>query len=131
MMKEVFKLAHDKAFHMGYHWTFNAIVDGLYIKRLAYYLKQYITFCLQCRVNLTTKHAPYGNMVAITSLPQLFHMICMDFILALPPSGIQRFNNILTVTDKFNKAKLLIPEQNDMTAREWAARLLDYLKLCN
>ena len=130
-MQEVFKLAHDDAFHMGYHRTFNTIVEGLYIRWLAHHLKQYIACCPQCRLNQTSRHAPYGNMVAITS-PQLpFHTICMDFILALPYSGAQRFDSILTVTDKFSKGKLLIPGRESMSAKEWAASLLNYLRLCN
>ena len=131
IMKEVFKLAHYDTFHMGYHRTFNAIVEGLYIRRLAHHLKQYIAFCPQCRMNQTARHQPYGSMVAITSPPTPFHTICMDFIVALPASEPEHFNSILTVTDKFSKAKLLISGQKSMNASEWAARLLDYLRLCN
>ena len=131
IMKEVFKLAHDNTFHMGYHRTFNAIVEGLYIRQLAHHLKQYIAFCLQCRVNQTARHQLYGSMVAITSPPTPFHTICTDFIVALPASGPEHFNSILTVTDKFSKAKLLIPGRKSMNASEWAAQLLDYLRLCN
>ena len=57
--------------------------------------------------------------------------MCMDFIVALPPSGPRLFNSILTVTDKFTKGKLLIPGRDDMSARDWAVQLLDYLRLCN
>lgn len=131
IMGEVFKIAHDNAFHMGYHRTFNAIVEGLYIRRLAHHLKKYIDCCPQCRLNRTTRHAPYGSMVAITSPALPFHTICMDFIVALLTSGTARYNSILTVTDKFSKAKLLIPGRDDMSAKDWAVQLLDYLRLCN
>ena len=116
---------------MGYHQTFNAITEKLYIRRLAHHLKQYIACCPQCRVNQTARHALYGRIEAIASLALPFHTICMDFILALPISGLDRFNSILTVTDKFSKAKLLIPGRDNMTAKQWASRLLTYLKLCN
>ena len=131
LIKEIFKLAHNDAFHMGYHRVFNTIVEGLYIRRLAHHLKQYITFCLQCRLNQTTQHAPYGSIVSITSPSLPFHTICMDFILALPSSGPQCYNSILTVTDKFSKGKVLIPGRENMSAKEWATKLLDYLRLCN
>lgn len=131
LMSEVFKLAHNDVFHMGYHRAYNAIAKGLYIKRLAHHLKQYIAFCPECRVNQTTRHAPYESMMPITSPPLPFHTICMDFILALPASSREGFNCILTVTDKFSKEKLLIPGREDMSAKDWATRLLDYLKLCN
>lgn len=131
LMKEIFKLAHDDAFHMGYYRAFNTIVEGFYIRRLAHHLKQYITFCPQCRLNQTMRHAPYESMVCITSPFLPFHAICMDFILALPSSGPEGYNSILTVTDKFSKGKLLIPGREDMSAKEWATSLLDYLRLCN
>ena len=70
-------------------------------------------------------------MVAI-ALPALpFHTICIDFIVALPQSGPNSYNSILTVTDKFSKSKLLIPGREDFSAKDWASRLLDYLRLCN
>ena len=55
----------------------------------------------------------------------------MDFIVALPPSGTEQFNSILTVINKFSKGKILIPRQDDVSARQWAIQLLNYLKLCN
>ena len=118
LIKEIFKFAHDNAFHMRYHKAFNTVVKDLYIRRLAHHLKQYITCCSQCRLNQTLQHAPYGNMVAITSPPLLFHTICMDFILALSFSDAQRLDSILTVMDKFSKGKLLIPGQENMLAKE-------------
>ena len=130
-MKEVFKLAYDDAFHMEYHRMFHAITERLYIKRLAHHLKQYIAFCPQCQVNQTIRHASYGNMIAITSLPLLFHIVGMDFIVALPASGPRRFTSILIITDKFSKSKLLIPGQKDISAKEWERQLLDYLRICN
>ena len=131
MMGEVFKIAHDNAFHMGYHRAFNTLSEGLYIRRLAHHLKQYIDCCPECRFNRTARHAPYGSMVAITSPAVPFHTICMDFIVALPPSGPRSFNSILTITDKFSKGKILIPGRDDMTAKDWATQLLNYLRLCN
>lgn len=131
MMGEIFKIAHDDMFHMRYHRTFNAIVKSLYIRRLAHHLKKYVECCPQCRLNCTARHAPYGSMMAITLPALLFYTICIDFIVALPPAGMAQFNSILTVMDKFSKAKLLIPRRDNMSARDWAVQLLDYLRLCN
>ena len=54
MMGEIFRIAHDNAFHMGYHRAFSVISEGLYIRRLAHHLKQYIECCPECRLNRTT-----------------------------------------------------------------------------
>lgn len=124
-------MAHNDTFHMGYYRTFHAIAEGLYIRQLAHYLRQYIALCSQYWMNCTTRHAPYRDMAAIASPALLFHTICMDFILALPLSGPNHYNSILTVTDKFSKGKILILGQNDATAKKWAIELLNYLRLCN
>ena len=60
----------------------------------------------------------YGNMVAIMFPPLSFHTVGIDFIVALPASGLKRFISILTVTDKFSKGKLLIPGWKDMLAKK-------------
>ena len=116
MIKEMFKLVHDDAFHIGYHKAFKAIEESLYIRRLAHHLKQYIAFCLQCRISRTARHAPYGSMSPITSPSLPFHTICIDFIVAFLQS--ERFNSTFTVTDKFSKSKILILGQEDMTTKD-------------
>ena len=125
MTKEVFKLAHNNAFYMKY------LAKSFYIRRLANYLRQYVSFCPECKVNQTAQHALYGNMIAITSPPLSFHTICIDFILALSLSSPGHLTSILTVIDKFSKKKLLIPGQKDISSAEWAKQLLHYLRLGN
>ena len=131
MIGDIFKIALDDAFHMGYHRAFNAIMERLYIRRLAHHLKQYITSCPKCQLNRTIQHALYGSMMSIRSPLLPFHTICMDFIVALLPSEIHQFNSILTVINKSSKKKLLIPGWENMSAKLWAIQLFDYLRLCN
>ena len=54
----------------------------------------------------------------------------MDFILALPTT-LDKFNLILTVTDKFSKRVTLISGKATFTAAEWVKVLLNRLKLLN
>ena len=118
MLADIFKTAHNNSFHMGYHRTFHAITEGLYIWRLAHHLRQYIACCPQCQLNCTTQYAPHGSMAAIKSTSLLFYTIAIDFIVALPPSRKLQYNSILIVTDKFSKGELLIPGRNDTSAKQ-------------
>ena len=130
-MKKIFKLAYDDTFHIRYHRTYNAITKKIYIWWLAHHLKQYITFCPQCNINQTIQHALYGDMNAIAMLMFYFHTICIDFIMALPISSSEKYNNTLIVINKFSKKKLLILGPKNMIAKSWVDQLLDYLRLCN
>lgn len=80
----------------------------------------------------TLKHSPYGSMQPILTPPRPFHVLTIDFILALPvtppPEG---YNTILSVTDKFSKAVTFIPGRKTMTAEDWAIGLLNRLALLN
>ena len=107
---------------------FYAIAKRLNIKRLVYHFKKCIAFCLQYRKNKIARHLLYSSIRAITvAISHNLH----SFILVLPASGAECFNSILTITDKFSKAKLFILGRYNMAAKKYAARLLDYLMLCN
>ena len=45
---------------------------------------------------------PYESLQLIIALPQLFHTITIDFILA-PSKLKEKFNNLMTATCKFSK----------------------------
>lgn len=55
----------------------------------------------------------------------------MSFILVLPLERPELYNALLTVSCKFLKAKIFIPEQNDYNTADWAIWLLDHLRFCN
>ena len=69
-------------------------------------------------------------MQPINNLLISFHIIIMDFILALSIT-LNKFNLILTVTNKFSKQIILIFKKVIFTAVKWAKVLLNKLKLLN
>ena len=126
-IKDVLQSAHDQS-HQGFSKCFNTINDSWYIRNLTKHLRLYLLHCPQCQVFQTRRHKPYGSMQPIDSPPAPFHTITMDFILALPTT-LDKFDSILTVTDKFSKRVTLIPGKATFTAAEWAKVLLSRLEL--
>lgn len=121
LKKKIFKQAHDHNHHGGFHRTYNWITAFLYIRHLARRLKVYIAHCSDCQVNQIRHHPLYSSLQSISMPSILFHIIAMNFILAL--SQMQDsywYDSILFIIDKFTKWVLLLPERSDYTVAEWA-----------
>ncbi len=106
LMKEIFQMTHDDLTHTKFHRVYAAIVETLYIRRLAHYLRQYIAYCSQCFLNQIKRHKFYEMLNSTSSFKISFHTIVMNFILAL--SLFIKYDTMLIVTNKFFKEKLLI-----------------------
>ena len=125
--EEVFRLAHDANAHAGVHRCFSRIADTLYIPRLSRKIRQYIEHCPSCQLTQTKRHRPYGELMPVTSPPQPFHTIAMDFILALPGE----LDILLTVTCKYSRRVTLIPGKSTYSASQWGNALLDRLLIAD
>ncbi len=97
------------------------------IRNLSRELKRYICHCSACRLNQTPRHKPYGSLQLILTPQEPFHVIAIDFIVALPILVPEGYNSILTVTDKFSKRLGLIAGHNNYFAEDWVTRLLNHL----
>jgi len=78
----------------------------------------------------TRRHQQYGSLQPIQSLPVPFHMLMIDFILALPLSK-DLLNAVMSITDKFSKHVVLIPGKETYTAMEWVNKFLERLWLAD
>jgi hypothetical protein len=131
LIKEIFYMTHDEQAHAEFHRAYVIITKTLYIRRLAHYLRQYIDYCSQCLLNQTKRHRSYEALISISSSKISFHIITMNFVLTLSQSRQEKFDTLLTITNKFSKDKLLISERNTWKAQDWAVSLWKYLQLCN
>ena len=116
---DIFRLAHDRQYHGGFHRSYEKIVASIYLRHLAKNLRAYIEHCPECQLNQTKRHAPYGSMVPIDKPAIPFHTVAMDFIVALPVS-MEGFDSLLTMTCKFSKRVLLVPGVSTWDAAQWA-----------
>ena len=128
---EVFRLAYDELGHSDYTRTHERLTSNLYIFNMVTKLYEFIRHCPQCQVNQTLRHRPYSSLQPILTPARPFHMITINFILALPRSRIDEYDYVMSVTDKFFKAVTFIPDKTIWDAKEWALRLLDRLTELN
>ena len=129
LVGEVFNLAHDKLGHQGYDRTHQRLTEGLYIYNLAKQLHAYIQHYHQCQLRQTPRHQVHGSLQPILTPPRPFHTISIDFILALPLSRPEKYDCVMSVSDKFSKAITLIPGNIAASGKVWAVLLLDRLSL--
>lgn len=129
LIRDIFRMTHDETFHMKFHKCFAIVFEKIFIRKLTHHLKNYISFCSQCRLNQIQKHRSYENMMSILTKNMSFHIIAMNFILTFSRS--RNFDFLLNVIDKFFKAKILISKEKIMTIKNWIAILFRHLRLCN
>ena len=130
VVKDILQLAHDEGGHPGYVKCFERLTSSWYIRGLFRYLRDYLKHCSKCQVYQTRRHAPYGFMQPILTSAVPFHIITIDFILALPTS-IDGFDTIMSVSDKFIKRVQTVLGKKTWTAAQWGMALLDQLDIAD
>ena len=130
LYEEIFAMTHDFISHLSYVWTHKWLTDSLYLSYLLKHLHEYLQHCSQCQLMQTSWHHLYELMQSILTSSWSFHVLTIDFILALSASS-EDYDTVLSVTDKFSKVITFIPGQKTMTAENWAIRLLNCLTLLN
>ena len=100
--KKVFHLIHDQNHHCEFHRIYVRAVEAVYIKHLTTRLRRYIRYCRQCQKKQTTKHVSYEQLISIKIMILFFHIVIIDFIVALPFSEL-KMNVVFIITDKYFK----------------------------
>ena len=129
MTKLILDAAHDR-FHLGFDQMYQDIVTNWYIHGLIKLLCLYLHHCPKCLILQTCCHQPYRLLQSIKTLPTPFHMISIDFVLALPTTK-DGLNSILSIMNKFSKRIILIFRKAMNTASDWVNLMLNCLKLIN
>ena len=130
LYEDMFTLTHDFIDHPEYAWTHKWLIDSLYLSDLSKHLHQYIQHCSQCQLMQTSKHSLYELMQSILTSLQSFHILTIDFILVLSILS-DRYDTVMSVTDKFSKIIMFIPEWKIFTVKNWVTHLMNCLALLN
>ena len=103
---EIFKLTHDEIKHFNYAYTHKRFIEKLYIFNIITKLYNFIRHCFYYQLNQTPRHKSYNSLQSIFSPIKSFHILTIDFILALSKSLplSNKCNCILSIIDKFSKA---------------------------
>jgi hypothetical protein len=100
-----------------------------YIHELFKHLRQYLQHCSNCQIFQTRRHKSYEYLQSMLISNVSFHIITIDFILAL--SDIEKYDCALFVTCKFFKRIFLIFEKINWKAKNWVMTLLTRLEIMN
>jgi hypothetical protein len=140
LVQEILAIAHDKKHHFGRDRMMKEL-SNLHFNRKSYLVKKYCEYCPACELNRMDRQQAPGNYEPIRTPEEPMHTITIDFIVGLPEvaaagtpwqlEAFDKFNALLTTTDKSSKRTLLIPGRDTYTAADWAEVFTRSLLLCD
>ena len=103
---EIFKLTHNKMKHFDYAHTHKRLIEKLYIFNIIMKLYEFIRHCSHYQLNQILRYKLYNSLQSIFSPIKSFHILIIDFILALLRSLplLNECDYILSIIDKLFKA---------------------------
>ena len=128
---EVFQKVHDDLGHPEYTRTHEQLTGMFYFHNLMKSLHSYLHHYHTCQMNQTPCHQPYGSLQPILTPPQPFYTLTINFFEGLPISKLEKFDCVMSVTNKFSKAIAFVPGFFASGGKAWATRLLNQLSLLN
>ena len=108
MIKKIFEQSYDQSKHFGFVVTYKRIIENFYIFKLSKKLCDYIKNCSQCELNQTFCHLFYETLQSIINFSKSFHIITINFIIALFESKKNKFDCVISMIDKFSKTVIFI-----------------------
>ena len=124
MKKNVFHLIHDQNHHCKFHRAYVKAVETIYIKHFVIWFKRYICYCKQCQKKQTTKHVSYEQLASIKIMILFFHIVIIDFIVALSFFE-SKMNVVLIIIDKYFKRISMFSEMTIWSTSQWTVLWLD------
>ena len=115
MKQKVFIMIHDLTHHDDFHRIYDKIAPSIYIRHLFKHFRIYIVHCSNCQLNQIKRHFIYGELIPMITSAISFHIITMNFIIALSEIK-KKYNMLLTITCKFIKRILLISDKDTWNA---------------
>ena len=123
----VIKAIHDDCFHVSHHCAYVRLFEIVYVHKLSRKLIIYIRHCFSCQLNQIKRHRDYDELIFVFTFFISFHIIAMDFVLALSKNNSKRYDCVLNITNKFFRRVLSIVEKSIYVAIDWIERVLDRL----
>jgi len=118
-------LAHKTLGHFGFDKTYSVIRESFYWPGMHTYLETtYIPSCEDFQRNKAPTTKPLGPLHPLPVPDGRFESIAMDFMGLLPEEN--RFDTILTITDRLGADIRLIPCRKDMTAKQLAEAFFNH-----
>lgn len=106
VIKDILDTAHDSN-HGGFARCYERVASSYHVKNLANHFREYLRHCSACQVNQTRRHKPYDSLQPVLSSSISFHILTLDFVLALLKSRTG-LDCMKSVTDKFSKRVTIV-----------------------
>jgi hypothetical protein len=126
---DILSMTHSHNHHSEFVKSYDIIFVSWYIHELTKHFREYLRHCSKCQIFQTRRHKSYDSLQSILISNVSFHIIAIDFILALSDSRSNNFNTMMFTICKFFKKITLISEKTNWKANIWALALLTRLKL--
>jgi hypothetical protein len=129
IISDILKMIHFHNHHFEFVKCYDIIFVSWYIHELSKHFKEYLRHCSNCQIFQTRRHKFYDSLQSVLISNVLFHIITIDFILAL--SDTDKYDSTMFITCKFSKRIFIIFEKSNWKARDWDLALLTRLKMMN
>ena len=129
MIEKILTMIHNDE-HFDFDRTYERTICSWYVRELIDHLKRFLKNCAKCNVNRTRRHKSFESLQSILSPSISFHILTIDFVLALSKSHID-LNVFMSIICKFNKRIIAISEKNTWKTSDWATIMLERLNLAN
>ena len=121
---------HDSptAGHFGRDKTIQSLQRWFYWPDLVPMVTEFVSTCEACCRSKQFRHLPHGELLPLPAPGKPWTHITVDFITDLPksrePGGLNIYNCILVVIDRFTKMAHYIPTVKELKAKEFAHLML-------
>jgi hypothetical protein len=116
---QIFRWAHDLLGHFGTNKSYGALRDSFFWPGMLTSLtRYYVPGCSDCQCFKAARHKPSGPLHPLPVPDRRGSSIAMDLVSPLPEDN--KFNCILTITDRLGAEILLIPTCTDASAKDIA-----------
>jgi hypothetical protein len=124
LRESLFHLSHDNLGHFGAGKSYNALQNDFYWPNMRKDLvNAYVPSCTDCQRNKDSTLKPGGPLHPLPVPDKRFESVVIDFVGPLLKDD--RFDCIVTMTDRLNTDVQLAPCKSNMTTEEFATVFFD------
>ena len=122
--EDIFRIAHDTLGHFGFYKTYGSLRGSYFWPNMRKDLESgYIPSCVDCQHNKNSMTKPTGPLHPLLVPDERGDSVAIDFIGPLPKEN--RFDCLITMTDRLNSDVQLVPCMTTTTAEQLATLFFD------
>ena len=130
-IKNILDVDHIDNDHSKFVKCFEKVSINWYIRDLSKHLRAYLHHCSKCFVYSTRRHQSYDFLQSIEKSSVLFHIIIIDFILALSIVIEIEYDFSMSMICKFSERVTFVVEKSTWSTFQWSITLIDKLNVAD